>query len=469
MNPDPIFNTEQEHDRKNGNHQGFAEGSGEKGGGEGFSPHMSTKPQGSLLFPQPLGETAFCGLAGSVVKAIAPYTEADPAALLGSLLTMFGSAVGRGPHFLAGDAEHPTQLYVCIVGETSIGRKGTSAEAPRRLLTSSDPTWTGRIASGLVSGEGVIHHVRDPRFTRRKPKKGEVPDVDGLVEELVDAGVEDKRLMVLVPEMAQVLGVISRKDNTLSAVIRDFWDRGTAQTLAKTSPDRATGALVSILAHITPTELRDRLESTEIANGFANRFLYLAARRSQLLPRGGSIPPTVLMGIVPSLMQALQHARILAEVDLTDDAWMLWDQHYQSLTTRPAGLVGAVTGRAAPMVRRLALIYALMDERADVHKDHLLAALEVWRYAEESAKWVFGDRLGQRLADHCLALLREAGAQGITRNELREALGHRIAGGRITDALQLLEDAGLAHNESISTGGRPTDRWYCGPAKEAKG
>lgn len=437
----------------------YVEQSGANGSGEGFSPQISTPPQSSLTFPQPLGADAYCGLAGDIVRAIAPHTEADPAALFASLLVMFGNMIGRGPCFMAGDVAHATNLFVTIVGETSTGRKGTSAEGPRRLLVAADESWRSCIQSGLVSGEGLIHHVRDARTVRRKAKKGEQPDSDGKVEDLVDAGVQDKRLLLLCSEFAQVLSVVERKDNTLSAVMRDAWDRGDVQTLAKNSPERATGALVSVLAHITPEELRARLSSTEIANGFANRFMYIASRRSKLLPRGGSIPPEVVYELAPRLSEACEHARQVSETSMTEPAWALWDDRYESLTTAPIGLVGAVTGRAAPVVRRLALVYALMDQQSNVDEEHLRGAMEMWRYVDESAKWVFGDRLGEQRADRCLELLRDAG-QGMTRTDLREALGHRVVAEQITDALALLERAGLACRVVVPTGGRPADRWF---------
>ena len=132
----------------------------------------------------------------------------------------------------------------------------------------------------------------------------------------------------------------------------------------------------------------------------------------------------------------------------------------ERLTDRPAGLAGEVTGRAAPIVRRIALVYALLDERSAVHDEHLRAALEVWRYAEESVRWAFGDRLGDRLADRCLALLREAGSMGMTRTDLRQAVGHRMPAERIADALEMLQEAKLARYVMESTGGRSAERWF---------
>ena len=137
----------------------------------GFSPLISTVSRGSRPFPEPLGPDAYCGLAGDVVRAVEPHSEADPAAVLCSLLTVFGNAVGRGPHFLAGDAHHGTNLFVCVAGETSSGRKGTSMETVRRLIGEADASWSSCVVGGLVSGEGG------------DPPRPESPEHDGSVGE----------------------------------------------------------------------------------------------------------------------------------------------------------------------------------------------------------------------------------------------------------------------------------------------
>jgi hypothetical protein len=45
-----------------------------------------------------LDENAYYGLPGHIVRAIKPHTEADPVAVLVSLLSAFGNACGRGPY-----------------------------------------------------------------------------------------------------------------------------------------------------------------------------------------------------------------------------------------------------------------------------------------------------------------------------------------------------------------------------------
>jgi Protein of unknown function (DUF3987) len=414
------------------------------------------------LFPQPLSEIAFCGLAGEVVRAIEPHTEAGAAAIMIATLTLFGNAIGRGPHFLAGDLEHATNLFAVIVGGTGDGRKGTAAESPLRIVRAADPSWKERVVSGLGSGEGVIHHVRDMRRERRKAKKADDDraDEDGLVEEVVDAGVQDKRLMVFESELEKVLTVAGRKDSTLSPVLRDAWDRGTLQTLSKHSPERATGVLVSVLAQTTPMVLQRVLDSAEIGNGFMNRFVIVATQRSKLLPRGGNVPMEVHIGLGKRVENALSAARVHTEVGMTDEAWELWEAIYEQLSARSPDLVGVLTARAAPMVRRFAMLYALLDEQGCVAREHLEAALEMWRYVEDSTRWVFGDGFGDPVVDGCLAILRMAGSTGATRTGLYMALGTHVPSARITSALTLLESLKLAVCRKESTGGRPAEYWY---------
>src|SRR5919112_2167991 len=141
-----------------------------------------------------------------------------------------------------------------------------------------DSYWTEeRVMNGLSSGEGLIFAVRDP-VTREDDEGGEV---------VVDEGAEDKRLLVLEPELASTLKVMRREGNTLSAVVRQAFDDARLQVMTRNNPMKATDAHISIIGHITKAELLRYLTETEAANGFANRFLWLLVERSKELPFGG--------------------------------------------------------------------------------------------------------------------------------------------------------------------------------------
>lgn len=408
-------------------------------------------------WPAPLAEAALRGPAGEFVQLIAPHTESDPAALLIQLLAGFGSVVGRGRYFRVEDDRHHAHLFAVLVGRSSRGRKGTGWSRARARLAVLDESWSrDRVASGLSSGEGLIWAVRDPILRRERTKQGSAV---AYVEVEADPGVEDKRFLVIEPEFASTLRVIAREGSTLSAIMRDAWDRGDLRALTKNSPARATGAHVSIIGHITRDELRAELTRTDAANGFANRFLFVAVKRSKLLPEGGQLGGVDFAALHRDLAAAAEFARLAGEVRRDGDARELWHAIYPELSADVPGLLGAVTSRAEAQVVRLSLLYALLDRAGTIQRPHLEAALAVWRYCAESARYVFGHALGDPMADEILRVLR-ASAEGKSRDEIRNHFGRHRSSEEIGRALALLARYGLAHSRPEPTRGRPVERWF---------
>ncbi len=113
-------------------------------------------------WPAPPDPAAYHGLAGEIVRAIAPNTEADPVAILSQLLVAFGAATGRGAWFQVEATRHHPNEFLVLIGDSARSRKGSSWDHVHRLIAGADPAITARILTGLSSGEGLIHSVRDP-------------------------------------------------------------------------------------------------------------------------------------------------------------------------------------------------------------------------------------------------------------------------------------------------------------------
>ncbi|MFO7906908.1 MAG: hypothetical protein R6U98_29905, partial [Pirellulaceae bacterium] len=129
-----------------------------------------------------------------------------------------------------------------------------------------------------------------------------------------------------------------------SPVIRNAWDSGNLQTLNKNSPAKATGAHISVIGHITSDELRRYMTSTEISNGFGNRFLWLCVRRSQLLPEGGKLTDEALQPLIQRLKEALEGARWIEEITRDNTSTELWKAIYPDLSQEMPGPQGVFTG-----------------------------------------------------------------------------------------------------------------------------
>lgn len=406
-----------------------------------------------------LDSLAVRGVLGDLVRAIEPHSEADPAALLIQALSAYGSVMNRSPHFRAEADAHHMNLFAALVGETSKGRKGTSWGHVRRAFAAIDQDWTStRVLNGLSSGEGLIWAVRD-EIVKEEPVREKGRPTGDYQTVVVDRGIKDKRLLVLESEFASTLRVMGRDGNTLSAVMRQAWDSGDLRTMTKNTPAQATGAHISIVVHVTKDELCRLLEANEASNGFCNRFLWLCVRRSKTLPEGGQFDAATIVPLIQRLHQAVQFGRGAGELTRDDATRTLWREIYPTLSEGKPGLLGAVTSRAEAQVMRLACLYALQDMSYVVRPEHLTAALALWEYCEASARYIFGQRLGDPIADELLTALRSH-ADGMTRTEIRDWFGRNRKAHEIDRGLFLLAKQGLARREDSQSGGRPIERWF---------
>jgi hypothetical protein len=418
------------------------------------------------VWPAPLAPGAYHGLVGDFVRMVMPHTESDPAALLVQFLVGFGNLVGRGPHFAVEADRHTANEFALLVGETSRGRKGTAWGQALRPLRAVDAAWADqRQQGGLSSGEGLIWAVRDPIQTRSAIRqKGRVVGYEDVEE---DPGIKDKRLLVFEPEFASTLRVMERDGSTLSPVVRQAWDVGDLRVLTKKSPAKATGAHISIIGHVTRDELLRYLDRTEAANGFINRFLPVCVRRARLLPEGGRLDEVDFSGLYDALARAVEWGRTRTELRRDEGARALWYDVYGTLSEGLPGLLGAVTSRAEAHVVRLSLLYALLDGADCIGRVHLEAALALWRYAADSARYIFGDSLGNPVADDLLETLR-GHSEGLTRTEISGHFGRHQRSDEVARALATLQDRGLIRVQREGTAGREAERWFAVQgAKEA--
>ncbi|HJS94381.1 MAG TPA: hypothetical protein VJ741_08965 [Solirubrobacteraceae bacterium] len=416
-------------------------------------PAAAISPQNhsnDLIIPAPAGWPAapdpavYHGLPGAIVHRIAPHTEADPVAILTQLLIACGALIGRGAHYRVEATLHHPNEFLLLIGDSSRARKGGSYDHVTRLLAEADPALPSRLRTGLASGEGLVWAVRDPNGQ--------------------DPGVSDKRLLIAEPEFASVLKQTQREINTLSPVLRSGWDGRPLALLTRTAPARATNAHISIIGHITQTELRRHATTVELANGFLNRFVLAVVRRVRMLPEGGDPEPLKNTGLVRYLTSVLKHAHTAGQVKLDDAARELWWQTYPQLTHPGDGLIGHLTARAEAHTIRLALLYALLDGERRIQPPHLQAALALWDFAARSANWALNNATGDPLAEQIHAAL-ERSPNGLTRTQISHLLHRNLPADQLQQALHALAATGRAHPQKIHTAGRPTELWTARPPR----
>lgn len=384
------------------------------------------------------------GILRELIDVLGLHTEASPVAIAAQFLVAFGNAVGRKPHFYIGETRHGLNENLLVVGQTSRSRKGDSRACALRAIEDADPEWTVNIASGLSTGEGLIHAVRDP--VEKLDKEGEPV--------MVDEGIADKRLLVIETEFANPLKQFRRDTNILSCVIRDAWDaKKVLRTMTKTSPTRATEAHISIIGHATPADLTEYLADVEAANGLGNRFLIVLVDRVRYLADPGRADRNHVDQLSDRIRKRLDHARSVETLHRTPRAREAWCSIYRDLSADIPGLVGSMLARSEAHVARLSALFAVLEGADHIDLPHLKAALAWWDYVEASTRVIFAGRTGNDQADRIRTDMMPG--QSLTATEIRDQLfGGHITAAKLTAAIELLTAMGEITVEKQPTGGR---------------
>jgi hypothetical protein len=340
--------------------------------------------------PGPLGADAYHGIAGQIARRIAPDIEAGPDATLAQILAAFASAVGTQPHFIGDGSRHACTLFVATVSATSSGRPQASCDRVMEVFALADVNWTKRVVAGLPTPEGLIRLIRGPIYrTAKNVRSGES------IAARVDGEVHDRCVLIVDSDSAASIAFMARRANTLTAVVHDAWEGAELRMLTKTSPTHSTRAHVSILGHATRADLRRDIDRFGLGDAFANLFLWIYTKPEQ---RPAFDHKAVeLRESAANICDAICFACSVKGIGFAVETHRVWSDIRGPLSEARPGILGAVTARAEAQVLRLATLYALLSKQSEIAPAHLMAALAVWNYSLASARWIWGDALGERL------------------------------------------------------------------------
>jgi putative DNA primase/helicase len=341
------------------------------------------KPDDAMLY----------GLVGEVGRTAAETTEANRYAVAAGFLALLSAAVGRDAYLPVGNTKHHARLFTLHVGRTGRGRKGDALSLVHRIRLSIeekhrdggvliDPFCGQCHSGGLSTREGLAVLIHDGY----KTGKDEVP------------AILDKRLWVVESEFSNVLHQAKRDGNTLSGALRDAWDGQSIRPATKSARVWASDPHISLSAAITPSELLSLMESRELSNGFANRFLIFWAERERIIPFPKPTPASVVNDLVERTMQVIRFARG-SYPDTQDSTGMILSEAAQDEYARlyrgelsavqDGDKVTALLERRAPMLLRIAMLLALTDLVTTIEAHHIRAALAWVRYQAESVRFIF--------------------------------------------------------------------------------
>lgn len=321
-------------------------------------PPLASLPD--FVFDNPIGE---------YVLANDPHTEADKDAVYMQAFEIFANFIGTRLTFRLNNTVLRPNGYLMIVGNTALGRKGTSyndAAEPFHAHEDTSSYIDSRVIKGVSTGEGIVSYVAD---------KG--------------GGGTDGRLLLYLPEFHKVMTLLKRPENILSSVLREAYDGMHLSIPTKTNPLTATEAHISVVSHTTSGEFTRTASTVDFVNGLFNRMCFVWVSDGKVLPHPGRVNELVTKNLGRVLADAkdwVHNDSAGREMSWSYAADAFWTDYYMS--TRVASgdeFVDTLTARAPVHIIKHAMRQAALAMSETIELIHLERAVAIWDRCRESA------------------------------------------------------------------------------------
>ncbi len=113
-----------------------------------------------------------------------------------------------------------------------------------------------------------------------------------------------------------------------------------------------------------------------------------------------------------------------------------------------------VKGKSESLTDELNRVAARSEDNRS--EEHLEAALALWQYCEDSARYIFGNQTGNKTADAIYTALLGS-EDGLTKTQIRDLFQRNKTANEINSALKLLIEIGKIDFIKEVTSGRPCE------------
>lgn len=377
-------------------------------------------------FPDAPGRVAYGGLMGEMVEGILEGTDASEVALLASLLSLCGALVPARAYF---GRMQMTAPHIALVGESSIGRKGTAMIRAQDALGEvlGGDVVNRILLDGINSGEGLVTALEYKQTQyKREPTAG----------------------VLFEEEFATLLSAAGRDGSSLDSRLRQAFDGGPLSNRKASGTQTVEPPYwLSALVGITPSELQEKGPSGALQSGSANRWLWLPVIRREVdvVNTAPVLPPQARKALWAAYEAAREDP---ATLDHSEDVSRLLTAYGKHLVKDATGLSKDLSRRYPVIAFRIAMIHAALERSRDITAEYIHRGIALTEYARRGVPWVFGFTVGNELATLILRHLREVGS--LTRSQItRDWARDPIKRQRALDELRRL---GFAEVVKLPTG-----------------
>lgn len=278
--------------------------------------------------------------------------------LLIQALVALGNVVGPDVKVRVNGHKLPLNMFLLLVGDTATSRKGTSLRI---------------VKQPYIAGQqpGLSHYAHTRIDT------GSVRSGEAMVEILcANEGEIDCRLLIASEEITEIFTVASWENSTLRDVLRKAYDGGRVDCKSRKNKLVAEDAHVSIIGHTTKSQFGQLFSGTDMANGVANRFLVVPAKRATPILDTSGMQETDICDLAAQIEACRVWAQNGGEprvLDLTPDAKKLWNAYY--LEQWESATEG-IRGRESDYVLKLAGILSVARNTSTVSAGSMRTAID---------------------------------------------------------------------------------------------
>jgi len=305
----------------------------------------------------PLPEVVKSGLIGEYIDLMTPTTEASESYHLGVGLTMAGAMIGRRVHVRYGRPVF-ANLFTLLVGASGKTRKDTS----------------------ITRGTEFLKQWISEGTTQRQVNTGILTDV-GSSEGLLKAMEEQPQMLLYLTELSKLISKGRRQGTaTILPVLMEAFDGPDAlHNVSIQSKIEVKHPFLSIISATQPRILEDLMTDADVHSGFINRWLIIPGAPRAPLPW----PPSVDRAVSRLLFERM-HCTINDgfpdhfELPICEAARAFWSEWYAAdWHVGRTDDEAAMRGRAATLVVKVALIYAVLNGDQMLTQHHLELGIAV--------------------------------------------------------------------------------------------
>lgn len=350
--------------------------------------------------PTPMPPGAIVGWLREYVDLAEPTTESSESFHAACMLTVLGACIGkRVGVFHASNALY-ANFYTLLIGRSGHSRKDTAIGRALKMPMLAPP-----IGEPLRTLGANFKVVRD------------ISSAEGLIAMLK----RNNNLLLYATEFSKVMSNAARESTRSIAptLIEAFDTPSTIQNNTKANIEandiqEAKNPYVSILTGIQPRTMARMIGEEEQYSGFLNRWLLVVGGGAGPRPNPPDFDTDAAWHLMVRAMDAItsyHDGALLRFSDKASDRWSEWYIASYPDGSRPEQ-EDAMSVRLGTLVKKVALVYAVLDRAQAIERQHLDAGIELvdwcWSHTRRLLP-TFGEAMDAKIARLILETLKRRG------------------------------------------------------------